>query len=262
MAIKQRRLAWILLPAPLLLFLYLGNQSRFFSRWLLPIYPILALLAAWALVELARRARWRWVLAAGALAICLQGLVYSVHNDRVLAREDTRQQARDWMMANIPAGKKIVVEPIAPDQWAAQPGYFNPATGSGNTWNKFRTSRSLVNNDGSVIKSGPGRVVKLEDYERTTRPALVGSYARGGFCWVVTGSTQYGRAYADPKQVPQAIKYYDALKRAGTLVFQTKPYGEKTSLPFSFDYSFNYYPLSFDRPGPEVQIYRLRGCNP
>ena len=32
-------------PAPLLLFLYLGNQSRFFARWLLPIYPILCLLA-------------------------------------------------------------------------------------------------------------------------------------------------------------------------------------------------------------------------
>jgi hypothetical protein len=262
MAMRDRRMALVLLPAPILLFLYLGQQSRFFSRWLLPIYPLLALLAAWALVELARRLNWRWLVGAGAALLCVQGLVYSVHNDRVLAREDTRQLARDWMAAHIPAGSKIVVEPIAPDQWAAVPGVFNRATGSGNTWNKFRTSRSTVNNDGSVITHGAGRVVKLEDYERTTRPDLVRAYGQGGFCWVVTGSTQYGRAYADPKVVPQAIKYYDALKKAGTLVFESKPYGSDTSLPFSFDYSFNYYPLSYDRPGPEVQIYRLRDCKP
>ena len=87
-------------------------------------------------------------------------------------------------------------------------------------------------------------------------------YTQGGFCWVVTGSTQYGRAYADPAEVPQAIKYYDALKAAGERVFEAKPYGRAESLPFSFDFSFNYYPLSYDRPGPEIQIYRLRDCTP
>jgi hypothetical protein len=258
---RERRLAWVLVPAPLLLFLYLGHQSRFFARWMLPIYPLLAMMAAWALIAVVQRVRFRWALAAGAALLCLQGLVFSAHNDRVLAREDTRQLARDWMVANIPAGRKIVVEPIAPDQWAADVGFFNPATGSGNRWNKWRTSRSTVQNDGSVITTGAARVVKLEDYERTTRPALVKSYGDGGFCWVVTGSTQYGRAYADPKVVPQAIKYYDELKKQATLVYEAKPYGAKTSLPFSFDYSFNYYPLSFDRPGPEVQIYRLRTCD-
>jgi hypothetical protein len=28
---------------------------------------------------------------------------------------------------------------------------------------------------------------------------------------------------------------------------------------FSFDFSFNAYPLSFSRPGPEIVIYRLSG---
>jgi hypothetical protein len=33
---------------------------------------------------------------------------------------------------------------------------------------------------------------------------------------------------------------------------------------FSFDFSFNAYPLSYGRPGPEIVIYRLRGgdCGP
>jgi hypothetical protein len=256
---RRRPLAWILVPTPLLLFLYLGQQSRFFARWMLPIYPLLAMLAAWGLIVLVRRIRWRWALPVGATLLCLQGLVYTVHNDRVLAGEDTRHSARDWMVANIPAGSKIVVEPIAPDQWAADVGSFNSATSSGNRWNKFRTSRSQYDNQGKLIH-GAARVVKLEDYERTLRPDLVRAYRDGGFCWVISGSTQYGRAYADPHEVPQALKYYDRLKQDADLVYDAKPYG--STVGFSFDYSFNYYPRSYDRPGPEIQIYRLKGCTP
>ena len=52
-----------------------------------------------------------------------QGLVFTVHNDLVLAKADTRQVARDWMVQNIPSGTNIVVEPIAPDQWAMDVGH-------------------------------------------------------------------------------------------------------------------------------------------
>jgi 4-amino-4-deoxy-L-arabinose transferase-like glycosyltransferase len=267
---RQRRLALLLAPAPILLFFYLGQQSRFFARWLLPIYPILCLLAAWAVIAaatwLATRLEWRVTIPALALSVLvvLQGLVFSVHNDLVLAKADTRMVARDWMKQHIPAGTNIVVEPVAPDQWAMDAGHplfeSDGGTGSGNRWNKWRTSRSCVNNDGTVIASGACRVVKLEDYERTTRPELVKKYADGGFCWVVTGSTQFGRAYADPKDVPNALKYYDELKRHGQVVFRSSPYGKDSErVPFSFDYSFNYYPLTYDRPGPDIVIYRLHG---
>ena len=103
-------------------------------------------------------------------------------------------------------------------------------------------------------------MVKLEDYERTTRPELVGRLrSSGGFCWVVTGSTQYGRAYADPKDVPDAIALLRrAQARRANVVFRVQPVRRRTSVPFSFDYSFNYYPLTYDRPGPEIVIYRLR----
>ena len=84
----------------------MGLQDRFFARWLLPIYPLLCLLAAWAAVE-ARGARVAPAAraVAGAL-LCAQGLVFSVHNDRLLARADTRALARDWMVANIPRARR------------------------------------------------------------------------------------------------------------------------------------------------------------
>ncbi len=249
---RHRRLAIVLAPAPILLILYLGEQSRFFARWMLPIYPILAILAGWALVALVSRVRWKVLLPVAAVLALAQGLVFSVHNDVVLARDDTRQIARDWMVDNIPPRTKIVVEPIAPDQWAADVG------SSSHRWNKFRTSRSCYFN-GERLPS-PCPVVKLEDYERTIVPERVSAYERSGYCFVVTGSNQFGRAYADPDEVPGAIRYYDELRKRGEVVFRVSPYGgDADRVPFSFDYSFNYYPLTYERPGPEIVIYRLNG---
>jgi hypothetical protein len=77
---------------------------------------------------------------------------------------------------------------------------------------------------------------------------------------VVTGSTQYGRAYAEPRAVPEALRYYGALERDAKLVYEVRPDGDgKGRLPFSYDFSFNAYPLSYGRMGPEVRIYRLSG---
>ena len=73
----------------------------------------------------------------------------------------------------------------------------------------------------------------------------------------MTGSTQFGRAYADPQDVPDALRYYDELKDRGDVVFRASP--SEQNVPFSFDYSFNYFPLTYDRPGPEIVIYRLHG---
>lgn len=260
---RDRRLAAVLVPAPLLFLLFMGTQDRFFARWMLPVYPLLCLLAAVAaiaLVGLVRSGRWQpWALGGAVALLVGQGLVYSVHNDAVLARADTRELARKWMVANVPEGEKVVIEPVMPDQWAQDPGRPSQATGNGNRWIKWRTSRSRVLNDGTLIK-GRGRRVKLEDYERTTRPELVGSYARGGFCYVLIGSTQYGRAYAEPDEVPNALRYYEELRRRGELVYRVTPWRNGKPKRFSFDGSFNAYELGVSRMGPEIRIYRLRGC--
>ena len=252
---RQRRMALVLLPAPVLFLLFMGTQDRFFARWLLPVYPILCLLAAWAAVAgatwLARRVRPAWgrsawpAAVAGAL-LCAQGLVFSIHNDLVLSRDDTRALARAWMVENIPAGDRVVIEPIAPNQWAMDADGPSTATGTGNRWIKWPTSRFN------------GNPVKLEDYERTLRTSLIDRYARAGYCHVVTGSTQFGRALKEPGEVPKAIAYYDELKRRSTVAYRVSPLeGGEPVDGFSFDFSFNSYPLSYARPGPEIVIYRL-----
>jgi hypothetical protein len=183
------------------------------------------------------------VVVAGVL-LCAQGLVFSVHNDRLLARTDTWTLTRAWMVEHIPEGTRVVIEPIAPDQWATDVGRPSRLTDSGRRWDKWRTSNYR------------GQRIKLEDYERTLSPAMLDRYARGGYCYVLTGSTQMGRSLREPEEVPGAVAYYRALARRSTVLYRASP---GASRPFSFDFSYNAYPLAYDRFGPEITIRRLRG---
>jgi hypothetical protein len=146
-----------------------------------------------------------------------------------------------------------------PDAWATDIAHPNPGTDNGARWSKFPTSRSNIANDGSRIP-GPGRIVNIEDYERTLYPGLIDDYVRRGYCWVVVGSTQRGRAEAQPGVVPNAVAYYRALDRRAKLAFEASPYDKgKGPVKFNFDWTFDFYPLAYERPGPVMQIYRLRG---
>jgi hypothetical protein len=261
----DRRALIVLAPAPILYVLFMGTQARFFGRWLLPIFPIACLLGAYAIVRLSQLAARRLpvlapaLAALGAVLLLGQGVVYSLHSAMTLSRTDTRNATRDWLVAHVPANTKIVVEPVVPDAWATDIGHPNRGTANGARWSKFPTSRSNIANDGTRIP-GPGRIVNIEDYERTLYPGLIDEYARRGYCWVVVGSTQRGRAEAQPEKVPNAIAYYRALDQRAKLAFEASPYGKgKGPVKFNFDWTFDFYPLAYARPGPVMQIYRLSG---
>jgi hypothetical protein len=249
LAVKRQRLALVLVPAPLLFLLFMGLQDRFFARWLLPVYPLLCLLAAIGALAALRRVPAPALVAT--VLLCAQGLVFAVHNDAILSRPDTRALARDWMVAHVPEGTKVVIEPIAPDQWAMDVGHPSRLTRTGHRWAKWRTSNFR------------GKRVKLEDYERTLSPPLLGRYARAGYCVVLTGSIQQGRALREPDAAPEAVAYYRALERRSRVLYRVTPLpGNRAVPPFSFDFSFNGYPLDYRRAGPEIVVRRLllSGC--
>jgi 4-amino-4-deoxy-L-arabinose transferase-like glycosyltransferase len=271
---RERRLGWMLVPAPLLFLAFMGLQGRYFGRWILPIFPIICLLGAFFVVGLAeagarllarrgrRRARALELVLDSLLvaAVLAQGLIYSVHSGLVLARADTRALTRAWMVANIPPGAKVVVEPIAPDQWAREaPGAAAACPHSSYRWCKWASLYSYIDPAGAIDVAGRHQV-GIENYVTTLSPALIGFYEREGYCWVVSGSTQSGRALADPRAVPLAGAYYGALARQGEVVYRASPYRSGSGpVPFGFDWSFDYYPLAYYRPGPQMTIYRLRG---
>jgi hypothetical protein len=256
---RHTRVAWLLVPAPVLFLAFMGLQDRYFGRWLLPIFPIVCLLAAYfafVLVEAVTRARVAMILVGtfAASLLLAQGLIYSVHDDLVLARADTRNLTRAWMVSHVPRGARIVLEPVVLNSWLEEAG----AGGELKRWQKYPALEAVLAPDGALA---PQTVhpVALEDYETTLGPALIGWYERRGYCWVITGSTESGRAFADPSAAPSAVAYYRALAAQGEVAYSASPYSLGRRRPaFNFDWSFDYYPLAFHRPGPQMTVYRLR----
>ncbi|MEA2425450.1 MAG: hypothetical protein QOH13_1860, partial [Thermoleophilaceae bacterium] len=61
--------------------------------------------------------------------------------------------------------------------------------------------------------------------------------------------------------LPGAIAYYKRLNLESdrTQLFDPwRPDSARTG--FNFDLSFNYYPPSYTRPGPLVEVHHLRNC--
>jgi 4-amino-4-deoxy-L-arabinose transferase-like glycosyltransferase len=287
-AIWRRRptLGWVLVPAPVAFLVFMGLQGRYFGRWLLPIFPLLCLLAAFFVVELAgalsRRlagarggagragagpggAGRRAAIAAAALSgllvavVLAQGMVFSVHSGLVLARADTRNIVRRWLVANVASGSRIVAEPVSPDVWARERAGSLPTESNPYRWHKYPSLLARIAPDGSLRRSGL-HVMGIENYERTLAPALLVYYESHGYCTVISGSTESGRAFVDGGAVPLAVAYYHALQRDGEVVFRASPYVRGAGpVAFGFDWSFDYYPLAYARPGPSMTVYRLRG---
>jgi 4-amino-4-deoxy-L-arabinose transferase-like glycosyltransferase len=239
----------ILIAFPIALLAYLSLQARFFSRWLLPAYPVLVLLAGAAIAqaaEAARRVRWKPavpVALAALVAIAVaQGAVADFRSMRVLGREDTRQEARQWLVDHYPSALRVVIEPAVPARYYRRQGRGG-----------LRGLKAFVR--GFAKHQAETRV----QYPALLKPAYVGSYRRSGFCLVMTMSLIKGRS--EVAKLPQALAYYDELKRQSDAVYHVSPYKSgATPVRFDFDFSYNYYPAAFERPGPEITIYRLRDC--
>jgi hypothetical protein len=183
----------------------------------------------------------------------------------VLSRPDTRNLARAWMVRNVPAGSKVVIEPDVADNWATDIGSSLSWTPTGDRWQRFPTWMTDVDQNGNPLPPGERRFVVVDQYERTLRPALLDEYVSEGYCWVMIGSQQAGRAFAQPQLAPAAVAYYSELASRARLVYHVSPFARGAHpVPFSFDWGIDYYPRQYRRPGPELSVYRLTGgkCSP
>ncbi len=252
--IQDRRAALVLVSGPIAFLVFMGAFTPY-GRYLLPTFPFVCLLAAYAGVRAARtagRTLPRLVPAFALLAVAalaVEGLVHSVHLDRVLTRADTRELTRAWMREHIPSGAAVALEPVMPTQHFHDPGALPVDRQWSLVWPR-RVARGE-----SPLRA---RRVRSETYVRYLKPELVDAYAREGVCWVVSGSSESGRAFAEPNRVPAAIAYYEALARRARVVYRASPYDPGAGpVPYNFDWATGYFPLAYGRPGPEMVIYRL-----
>jgi hypothetical protein len=253
-AVRDRRTAIVLLPTAIFFFLVIGSYAPF-GRYLLPLFPIVCLLAGYAAASFVAAVsnRWRPVGTAAVLlaivALTVQGLVYSVHNDLILSRTETRTLAREWMLTHIPPGGRVVLEPV-PRGWI-------PRARGTRLWDVLSVATIYRNVTGSEL--GRARVLR-SNYVSFLRPDFVDYYRTEGVCWIMTSTAISGSVFVEPGRAENAHSYYERLDRDAELAFYASPYGAGAGpVPFSFDFSNDYYPLAYDRPGPEVRVYRIRG---
>ena len=240
----DRRRALLLALFPVLLFAYLCTAERSFARWLMPAYPVLALLAGLALARAAAAVTRRPALRAGVLAALLaavlaQPVAADLRTARVLGREDTRTQARAWVLGRLPAGTKAVVEPAFPL------GFFGTHLAQG---------FAAPPNPPGHHRGTPARFI------RTLGAPRVDRYREAGFCTVVTSSFIRDRALA--AGTAPVRRYYRRLDRQSVVLFRASPYrAGRGPVPFDFDGSTVLYRApAYERPGPLVEVRRLRGC--
>jgi hypothetical protein len=252
---RDRVRGFLFILYPIALFLYMGIQTRYFGRWLLPMYPVLVLLAGVGVVRVVelipgrRRVLEAALVAVITALVLIQPLIHDISSNQVLGRQDTRQEAKDFLVKNYPRSLRVVIEPAVPNN-------FYRVEGEKTRQRQFvrgfiRDIRRAANID------APDGVTTT--YASTLNPAAIDQYRSKGFCLVATMSLIRGRA--ENAKVPDALAYYNRLERESKQVFTISPFraGEKP-VPLHFDFSYNYYNHAYYRPGPVVRIYELNNC--
>ena len=115
-AIRSRVARWTMIPAALLFLGLICTQNLIWSRWVLPVLPMLCIGAAFAIVSIAAMIRhrlskipFRLSIAALAIGVGAVPVMAAVAQSRERAN-DTRSQAARWAVANIPTGSRVVFE--------------------------------------------------------------------------------------------------------------------------------------------------------
>ena len=269
----------MLIVVPLGLFVYLSVQSRYFGRWLLPAYPALAMLAAAALVQGADLVldRWRrrpgWagpaVVAGLAALVLAQPLAADIRSAQALGRDDTRQQARDWLERHYPPELRASVEPTVPGRWfrsnpegdpppwlsrcERRDGWTEPG------WSYETEGRRVCAQYKPGLVARPDGGIRASAYHAVLGPEVLEDYRLYGYCLVMTADVVRDRALQTGDRDARA--YYDRLARESRVVKTFSPYDDGADpVPFDFDLSYNLYPPEYERPGPTVRIHRLHDC--
>ncbi len=112
----------VFLSFPILYFSYYSAQRVRFPSNMVPVYPFVAILAAYAVDEGRRALARRWpraravapAVAAMVLVLLAPLLWGSVAHNRAVTRPDTGSAAREWIDHHLPAGTAVAVELYGP----------------------------------------------------------------------------------------------------------------------------------------------------
>jgi hypothetical protein len=206
---RHARLDLLVAPYVIVYFLYIGTWKELADRYLLPIVPLLILLAVRLCVDLAllrpRARRFAVPAAVVVLAVAfVPPLTASVAFDRDLGGDDTREVAREWIQQNLPAGSLIAEENYGPPLVREDQLPHYRARGLDPL--AYRVLRLKL--------PVPGTPEPTHDLARL-RDA--------GIEYVVTSSRVRDRVMAAAADYPDLVRFYRQLEAEGQLVKEFRP---------------------------------------
>jgi hypothetical protein len=210
-------------PYAILYVAYISTWKELADRYLLPVVPLLILLAVRLCLELAEaRPSWRKVavpaVAALFAAAIVTPLAASLAFDRELSGTDTRTQATAWIAGNLPAGSVVALETSGPQLVRQRELKYYAAAGRRPA--AFRVIR-----------------LPLPAPDIADRSHDLAWLRERNVDYVVVSSKVYDRVLAAAEHYPGVAAFYRQLDEQATLV--------RTFVPGPGD------------PGPTLKLYRL-----
>jgi dolichyl-phosphate-mannose-protein mannosyltransferase len=111
--LRRDRQAFLAAAFPIAYWLSAGKTATVapFIRYTVPLAPMLAVAAAALSADLLKRARWRPLALTATGIVLTTTMLYAVAYMNVFRQPDSRLAASRWLLQNVPAGAKILVEP-------------------------------------------------------------------------------------------------------------------------------------------------------
>ena len=222
--VKRTRADYVLVTYVLVYYLYVSSWHELMDRYLLPIVPLLIVLAVRACLALAAvpLVRRRGVVVVAAAALLLGAIVLparaSINYSRSLSGTDVRTVAKAWIEHHLPVSAVIAMEPDGPPLVSRLDlPLYSEASLSASSYQIYPLPLPL-----------PGAA-----------DATLGvrSLIAAGVDYVVLSSDVDRRVRAAAATYPRQLAFYRALARRGRVVARFAPRP--------------------DEPGPVITIYRL-----
>lgn len=236
---RRSRAGILLLSFPLTYYVGISVLWVPQARYALPIFPFLALFAAYALdtaferpAKVTKPLRVMGFTVTVVLLLAIP-LYNSIRLDHLLQQSDTRTLAKGWIESHIPEGAKIAA------QWHGPP---------------LSTPLDPEPNSKRVYD-----VTVLDPFVSNEQLYTLDYYRENGFEYVIVSSFIYNLVRADPKEEQVRRAFYASLDEEAELLAEFKPYVGDVEPPFYFDQMVG--PLTdlerLERPGPELKVYQV-----
>jgi len=224
---RRAALDLMLAPTVVVYFVYVSSWRELADRYMLPIAPLLLILAARVCVTLWEvRPAWRRALVPAAAALAALALALpladSVAQNRAVASPDVRARAKVWVERTIEPGTRIATETQGPPLVARLDLASYHAEGLRPAYYRLRRLKLPL----------PGEPTPQHSM-RWLREHRVQ--------YVILSSAVYERVLAAPSHYPRLVRFYAALERRAELVKV-------------------FHPRAGER-GPVIKVYRLDGSS-